>query len=427
MDPSLEAQLQQFRDTDILIGCPAYNSASTIRAVLRGVVEGLNRYFPGVKAVVVVSDGGSTDTTLEEVRRAQAESECPVISLSHPVRLVHEMAPPFHGVPGKEMAFRNFFEALPLLGAKVCGLVDSDLNSRTPEWVKSLIDPVLAGDFDFVGPIYGRHKFDGSITNMLVYPLTRALYRKQMRQLLGGDFGVSQKLAAFYLNQPVWESDIARFAPDIWMTTLAIVEGFKVCQSFLGPKVYVPKDYPESDFGSMFTQVVSSVFGLMEIFESVWKGAVGSEPVVTFGPAYQLGADSAPSHVSSMIRHFQLGAWNLMDVWSKALSPETLRALQALSRIPKEAFFFPDDLWVSVVYDSAIAYHLASVHRDHLLRSLIPIYLGKTASFIKENRESPAKEVEEKIESLCTVYEERKDDLLARWDGRKGQMSGGGE
>ena len=41
-----------------------------------------------------------------------------------------------------------------------------------------------------------RHKYDGTITNTIVYPLTRALYGKRIRQPIGGDFGFSGRLAS---------------------------------------------------------------------------------------------------------------------------------------------------------------------------------------------------------------------------------------
>ena len=46
---------------------------------------------------------------------------------------------------------------------------------------------------------------------------------------------------------------------------------------------------------------------------------------------------------------------------------------------------------------------------------MIPLYLGRVASFVKENHKSSAKEVEEKIESLCRVFEEMKPYLIERW------------
>ena len=74
-------------------------------------------------------------------------------------------------------------------------MVDSDLRSITPEWIELLLAPVLRDRCDFVAPLYLRHKYDGTITNSIVYPLTRSLYGKEVRQPIGGDFGFSGRLA----------------------------------------------------------------------------------------------------------------------------------------------------------------------------------------------------------------------------------------
>ena len=145
------------------------------------------------------------------------------------------------------------------LDAKACAVVDSDLRSITPEWIDLLLRPILFADFDFVAPYYHRHKYDGTITNSIVYPLTRALYGVSVRQPIGGEFGISARLLTRYLEREDWETDVARYGIDIWMTTIAIAEGFRVCQSFLGAKLHDAKD-PGSDLSAMLQQVVGSVF-----------------------------------------------------------------------------------------------------------------------------------------------------------------------
>ena len=118
-----------------------------------------------------------------------------------------------------------------------------------------------------MAPYYYRHKYDGTITNSIIYPLTRALYGKRVRQPIGGDFGMSAALISRYLQKKDdWETDVARFGIDIWMTTLAITEGFRICQSFLGAKLHDAKD-PGLDLSAMLAQVVGSVFMLMRKYE----------------------------------------------------------------------------------------------------------------------------------------------------------------
>src|SRR4030067_703151 len=236
------------------------------------------------------------------------------ILITHPVHPVYKIVTPYHGNPGKGSAFRAIFEAAKLLNVKACGVVDSDLRSITPEWMDLLLTPIYEEGFDYVAPLYARHKFDGTITNSIVYPLTRALYGKRVRQPIGGGFGLSGKLAQFYLTQDVWQSDVARFGIDIWMTTTAIANGFKVTQSFLGAKIHDAKD-PGADLSSMLYQVVTTTFELMENYAEVWAPIRGSEPVTTFGFEYTVGLEPVNVNTARMLNTFREGVRNLGEIW----------------------------------------------------------------------------------------------------------------
>src|SRR5512139_3968144 len=346
------AQLEKIKSADILVGIPSYNNARTIGHVVTAVQAGLAKYFPDRKSVLVNSDGGSTDGTIDVVNQAGIE-DFQSILLYHRVEPFFKIATPYIGLPGKGSAFRSIFEIAVALNVKACAVVDSDLRSITPEWVELLIKPVLEGGFDYVAPLYHRHKYDGTITNSIVYPLTRALYGKRVRQPIGGDFGFSGKLASFYLTKEVWETDVARFGIDISMTTLAIAEGYKVCQSYLGAKIHDAKD-PGSDLGPMFTQVVSSVFSLMAEYDDLWKETKESQPISTFGFHYEVGLEPVFVNLERMIGVFRLGIRDLMGIWKGALPPETALGLESIGRLPNESFSFPEDLWVRTVYDFAI-------------------------------------------------------------------------
>src|SRR2546428_14086603 len=191
-------------------------------------------------------------------------------------RSLQRISTPYDGLPGKGSAFRTIFAIAKRLNAKACIVVDSDLRSINPDWVELLARPILDRDFDYVAPFYLRHKYDGTITNGIIYPLTRTLFGKRIRQPIGGDFGFSGRLAARYLEKDVWNSDVARFGVDIWMTVTAIAEGFRVSQAYLGAKLHDAKD-PGTDLTSMFLQVVGSLFSLLETYESVWRHTNSSE------------------------------------------------------------------------------------------------------------------------------------------------------
>ena len=63
LTPPTEAQLQDIGSAEILVGIPSYNKADTVGHVVRAVSVGLAKHFPGRRAVLVNSDGGSSDET----------------------------------------------------------------------------------------------------------------------------------------------------------------------------------------------------------------------------------------------------------------------------------------------------------------------------------------------------------------------------
>src|SRR2546427_9624934 len=281
LEERTETQIREIAQADILVGIPSFNNSSTIGHVVKAVIAGLAKYFPEYRAVLVNSDGGSTDGTPDVV--AKASVDLGVMLITDRQSFLHRIITPYKGMSGKGSAFRTIFEVARRLGVKACAVVDADLRSITPEWIELLLRPVLSGSYDFVAPYYYRHKYDGTITNSIVYPLTRALYGKRVRQPIGGDFGMSAALIARYLEKKDdWETDVARFGIDIWMTTLAITEGFRICQSFLGAKLHDAKD-PGLDLSAMLEQVVGSVLMLMKKYEALWQHQKGSADVDLFG------------------------------------------------------------------------------------------------------------------------------------------------
>jgi hypothetical protein len=141
----------------------------------------------------------------------------------------------------------------------------------------------------------------------------------------------------------------------------------------------------------------------------------GAVEVPTYGFHYHVGLEPVRVNVDRMLDNFRLGRRDLASVWEKILAPQRLAKLAEIAAVEKEKFHFSDELWAESVYDFALAYHQRRLPAEHLLRSLIPLYLGRTASFVLEMAESTAEEVEARIENLCLVYEKLKPDFVRRW------------
>jgi hypothetical protein len=407
---------EKIGEADLVIGIPSFNNVRTITHVVRAAQAGIAKYYPQLKGVIINSDGGSADGTREAVMSSTLD-DSQLLFLSAPLYPVHRLSLPYHGIPGKGSAFRLVFQMAERLGAKACAVVDSDLRSITPEWIDLLVRPILYAGYDFAAPFYHRHKFDGTITNSIVYPLTRSLYGQRVRQPIGGDFGMSRRLFCRYLERTDWETETARYGIDIWMTTIALAEGFRVCQSFLGAKLHDAKD-PGADLSDMLHQVVGSVFALMGEYEKVWRDTCGSRDVDLFGFRFGVGLEPVAVNVDRMLQSFQLGCRNLGEIWQQALTRETVSAVLDLGRDSREpaSFHLDDELWTRVVMEFAVAFRRRPVERGYLLRSLTPLYLARVASFIVETGDLIAEEVEHRIEGLCLCFERLKPYLIERWD-----------
>ncbi len=397
-------RVREIGGAGVLVGIPCFNNASTIGHVVEAAARGLALHFPGLKGVIVASDGGSADGTLQVVQDTAVPEGIEKVTLT------------YQGVPGKGSAFRAVFEVARALGVKACVVVDSDLRSITPDWIRLLAGPVVEGAHGYVAPYYIRYKYDGTITNSIAYPMTRALYGIGVRQPIGGDFGFSAGLLDHYLAQDVWESDVARFGIDVWMTTTAINEGFPVAQAQLGAKIHDAKD-PAASLGPMFRQVVGTLFGLMGRYQFQWKSVQGSKPAPLIGGSVTLKPEPIPVTVPAMIRRFRDGYQRDLDLWRTFLSADNLNQLESLDSLDEGQFQFPLDLWVRVVYDFAVACNRPDRDPGRVLDSLTGLYYGRTAAFCLETADMSTEQVESQtIEAVAQRFEALKPYLIQRWD-----------
>ncbi len=399
----IEVNPDGIKEADIVVAIPSYNEADSISFPVTQADKGLVKYFGDKRAVIINCDNNSPDNTKEVF--LNTPTQVPKIYISTPA-----------GVKGKGNNFRNLFKKVLELKAKAIIVVDADLKSITPEWIKHLGEPLFNG-FSYVAPLYVRHKYDGTITNGIAYPLTRALYGRRIRQPIGGDFGFTGKLAKIYLESKLWDEYIANFGIDIWMTTLAICNRVRVCQSFMGkPKIHRVKD-PGADLGPMFRQVIGTIFKMMTYFDSFWLKIKYSRPTAIFG--FGLGETEMPPEIkvdTERLRNkFQEGFDTYKDIWEQILSKDVYRKLHEIKDLKEEHFNFPVDLWARLLFDIAISYRDAVVDRDLMMESLIPLYFGKTLSFVKKTASMSIAQAEEVIEDECMVFETTKPYLVKRW------------
>jgi hypothetical protein len=116
-----------------------------------------------------------------------------------------------------------------------------------------------------------------------------------------------------------------------------------------------------------------------------------------------------------MIETFQLGYRNLREIWTVALPPATFLELKKMTTLAANNFRMPDELWVRIVYDFALAYRQRAINREHLLRAMTPLYLAWVASHALEIRGASDADHQYVLERLALAFEKEKPYLLSRW------------
>ena len=268
--------------------------------------------------------------------------------------------------------------------------------------------------FDLVTPCYARQKMEGLLTRSILSPLQRALYGEQIQNPMGPDLGLSGKLLQRVLTQDsVGRRGVEVNALASIASAAACGGGFQICETYLGPRTQRATDWGNLSF--LLAEVLGPVFLDMEGRAAQWQRIRGSRELPRFGQPEAPSPDTGSVDVHRMIESFRLGTQNLQDVWGLVLPPTTLLELRRLSRLPEDQFRLPDQVWVRIVYDFALGHRLRTISRDHLLRSITPLYLGWIASFVLEAQTAGLEEVDARIERLSKAYEDNKSYLVSRW------------
>src|SRR5205823_14136060 len=124
---------------DVAVAVLTYNNVETVKMVAATAAAGLAQHFPGLSAVLIDADAGSSDGTPEALETAGL----PLVVTPHGPPAGERAAVPFHGVPGRGEGLRAVFAAARELKARVCVVLEADVASVAPDWIRDLAGPVL--------------------------------------------------------------------------------------------------------------------------------------------------------------------------------------------------------------------------------------------------------------------------------------------
>jgi hypothetical protein len=169
------------------------------------------------------------------------------------------------------------------------------------------------------------------------------------------------------------------------------------------------------------------LFYLTDEYQDRWRGITGSMPTAMYGFQSEVPPEPVPVTLESMIMKFKEGVQEYREYWSTLLPESTVTEVNRVAQLAPAQFLFPPEVWTRVVYDFAAAYHhhLLEVPSENptelgnsLVTSLVPLYFGRTASFVKETSQMPTYEAEGIIEKLCGEFETQKAYFTQKWFGQ---------
>lgn len=269
----------------------------------------------------------------------------------------------------------------------------------------------LQAGADIAMPQYRTALDDGLVNSALLYPLTRALFA-DVRFPLPLDLGLStrmlQRLAgAANRVMPQPEASL------IWPVAEASMAGFTLRQVDGGERL-LPQP-TESDLNVLFPAVTGSLFADLENKATFWQRA---RALPAMRPTIRGNTAASPygasDEIRTLVENYRAAFNNLREIWSLVLPPQSLLALKKLATSSPDSFSFSPALWARTVYDFALAFHLRSLNRGHLLGSFTPLYLAWVGSFLRAS-ESGEIAGADLLELTAHAFEQEKPYLVSRW------------
>ena len=401
ISPQAQEKIAQIDSADLVVAILADLDSQSLEAVCNELQP-----LAGSARLAVLQNEKTSTPTAADSENAQ-KSAFPFL-VSWPL-----LRPDPAGAPVMSMfgAYQSVFAAGEKLGARACCVVASKLESA-PEWICQMAKPMLEKEIDLVLPRYARHKYEGLINSSIISPIARSLYGKRIYNPMGPDLAVSQRLYRKVLGAERNSRTNGTYGLAC-LASAAVCANMQIYEMHLGARIYAPTDW--TNISSLLAQVLGPVFLDIERNAAFWQRMRGSVPLPTIGDPVSVPLETSSLEISRLVELFELGNRDLQEIWGLVLPPATLFELRKLSRLPVEQFQMPDELWARIVYDFALAHRLQTISRDHLLKSMTPLYLAWVASYAHDLEKSKGSGIEQRLERVSVAFESAKSYLVSRW------------
>jgi hypothetical protein len=389
---------------DLVIGILADMSPEAVAAMCSAL-----RTLPGSLRIAVLQNGNANNPLPLQSSEATPNSS----SIFFAPSFLAKPSGPGAGPLTMAASYQSVFTAGEKLQSRGCCVLASRLESEIQQWAYRLAAPLVGGDTDLVLPHYARHQFEGLLNSCVVAPLMRALYGKRLSNPMGPDFGLSRRLVQKLLGKERGGGGANGLHPLVSIAPVALCENLRVAEVHFGTRSYPPPDW--TNIGSLMAEALGPVFLDIERHAACWQRMRVPAVVPAMGEPVAVQDEPASVETTRLVESFALGTRELQEIWGLVLPPATLFELRKLSRLAAAQFRMPDELWVRIVYDFALAHRLRTINRDHLLKSMTPLYLGWVASYAHDLQADGALRPDQRIERLAVAFEAEKPYFVSRW------------
>ena len=346
----------------LVVGISTFNEADTITKTAHMIDAGLQR-LRGIKGIIVNADNKSPDGTAGIFSKLSLRADKKTI--------MNERA-------GKGVNMISILGFCHDIAADAVIFFDSDVVSMREDWVEIMSNGLLGGGLDATFPAYRRSRYDGTVTNQVVFPTLTALTGKIVAQPIGGEFGFGRAAINAIISRK--SKDIDGYGIDVFLTSTILGQALRFEQRWLGEKVHRPG---QNKVARLFGEVFSSLCHNLPELLGVQNILPANSAEFEYPNVLDLEDSLSPERRMRFEMEWQIAKEKLSGNTSIFIDKKLL----STNRVGMEA-------WVAAL---AAALECAYRQPDDLAKisdELFPIFLARNLAFWDEVADRPSREVE---------------------------------
>lgn len=367
------SQLEDFHNSDLLIGIPFDCSNHCLDQVLQSVDEVLKNWIGRRQLIVCIGDDNGLDImhTIEK------------LSLHHPC--LSFTLPPEAG--GRGMSILALLQIARNMEADLLIFDASMGTGEGPgidiEWLEGLLTPIQ-GQYDMVVSNPGNRDKADSIAELLARPVMETFYGSRLHNSLGGIYAIAHDLVEELATEAkFWTDSIAGRGIDFWLITRALCWDKEICELYMD--ISPPVCCRKVD-GTVFAEVAGTIFDCLCRDHALWLQERLVTKVVDILNHRRIYTEVlAAAELGYLRQSLDLYHQQAAPMIKSLLTQDSYQRLLAFIESASPDYRLNDDEWTGAVYKIFISYAFGDEPgKAELLQAAAALFNAKAAGWIAE-------------------------------------------